>query len=148
MRNRNHQKLNKKLNFEYEENDIIIIIIIINHREVTRAHPKCGRSPELERTTTIPGMVGCQASKGAQIVRAPSTTELKVMREVKGSSIPNTQSSPRHPSPQNFHHHPKHQTQSTTRGLKIPPEPEAVLRVSVLPKLLILPIRSGYILCR
>ena len=75
------------------ENDIIIIII---HREVTRAHPRCERPPELDRRP--PWQLGCADSKSTNRrgsgqkcdAEKPPKKELRVTRIVKGSTIPKT----------------------------------------------------------
>ena len=77
------------------ENDIIIIIIIIIH-EVTLAHPRCERPPELDRRP--PWQLGCADSKSTDRrgsgqkcdAEKPPKNELRVTRIVKGSTIPKT----------------------------------------------------------
>ena len=76
-----------------KENDIIIIII---HREVTRAHPRCESPPELDRRP--PWQLGCADSKSTDRrgsgrncdAEKPPKNELRVTRIVKGSTIPKT----------------------------------------------------------
>ena len=85
-----------------KEKDIIIIIII--HREVTLAHPRCERPPELDRRPSC--QQGCADSKytdrrgsGRKCdAEKPPKKERRVTRTVKGSTIPKTQSKQARPS--------------------------------------------------